>query len=455
MNLLAVCSLLATVACGGGGGGSKSDPAGTPNTSPPPTTPPGGSGGGTTPPLPAPVAMQTATVRFLPSTSPGILGYSLSIADSSGAYGAGAQIDIPAGAAQVASGGVLEFAVQVSANVPHYAAMQAYSAQAFSGFSNEVVIPAAAPAASSMVPVAAPSASVGTSLAFPVAMAQASGVASSGVASGLLSATGAAAASSIPASTAPASTGSASAAAMSSLDLDGAGEYLASSAPYALGVTHQFTLSVWALADPQASGSRALISLRGGGQATQNRVELTSDATNLQMTVYNDAGLLVYQAAYTTALVPGDWQHIALTFDAAIDSAPVLLVDGMVRAPASAVLTGNSATFSDSAGRVFVGGGTGSAGTWFGAIGHAAIWNVALGDDEIAELSLRGHSLDLRGNLGAYLAKDALLHYWRLGEDPTAVGFDYGAAAVPIDLDDPAGNVDAADIVPDAPVLLP
>ena len=80
---------------------------------------------------------------------------------------------------------------------------------------------------------------------------------------------------------------------------------------------------------------------------------------------------------------------------------------------------------------------------------------MALGDDEIDEISLGGHALDLRADDGAYLASDALLHYWRLGEDPAAVGFDYGPAAISIDLDDPAGNVDAADIVPDAPVLLP
>jgi hypothetical protein len=243
---------------------------------------------------------------------------------------------------------------------------------------------------------------------------------------------------------------------MSAIDLDGAGEYLASSVAYALGVSNQFTLSVWAVADPQATGSRALISVRGGGTATQNRVELAADASDLQMTAYNSAGELVYQAVYTAALVAGAWQHVALTFDFQVDSAPVLLVDGMARAPASANLTGSPATFSDSAGRVFVGGGaTAAAGTFWGAIGQVAIWNVALGDDEIGEISQRGHSLDLRENLGAYQAKDALLHYWRLGENPNAVGFDYGPAAVPIDLDDAAGNVDAADIVPDAPVLLP
>ena len=135
---------------------------------------------------------------------------------------------------------------------------------------------------------------------------------------------------------------------------------------------------------------------------------------------------------------------------------PPLIPVRIARAPTSANLTGNSPTFSDSAGRVFVGGsGSATAGTWFGAIGHAALFALALGDDEVAEISLRGHTLDLRENAGAYQASDALLHYWRLGEDPNAVGYDSGSASTPIDLDDASGYMDSADIVADAPLLLP
>jgi hypothetical protein len=130
-------------------------------------------------------------------------------------------------------------------------------------------------------------------------------------------------------------------------------------------------------------------------------------------------------------------------------------VDGAVRAPSSATLTGAANTFADSAGRVFLGAsGSSGAGTWLGAIGHAAFFALALGDDEVAEIHQRGHTLDLRQNAGAYQANGALLHYWRLGEDANAVGYDSGSAATPIDLDDAAGYIDSADIVADAPILL-
>ncbi len=392
--------------------------------------------------------MQTVAVRFLPSASPGVTGYSLSVATVSGGYVSGAQIDIPVGAARAESGGVLAYDVQMTANVPHYLAMRAYSMQTASPYSNEIVIPAVAAAATSSTSLAM-TAATGESTGSPSgATSSGSGSASMAILSGSGSASGS---SDTSASTASA----ASAAAMSSLDFDGAGEYLASSAALPLGASSEFTVSLWALADPQASGGRVLLSLRGGGQSTQNRVELSADATSLQMTAYNDAGQLVYDAIYSAALVPGSWQHLALTFDGQVDSAPLLLIDGMTRAPTSANLTGNAPVFTDSAGRVFVGGGSGASGTWFGAIGHVALFGAALGDDEIDEISLRGHTLDLHENSGAYQASDALLHYWRLGEDPSAVGYDSGLATVPIDLDDPAGYIDAADIVADAPVLLP
>ncbi|MEX2205606.1 MAG: LamG-like jellyroll fold domain-containing protein [Myxococcota bacterium] len=401
--------------------------------------------------------MQTVEVRFEPSPSAGIIGYNLSVATVSGASGSGMQVDIPVTAARVEAGGVLAYDVQMSADRPHYLVLRAYSAQTFSPYSNEIVIPAVAATATTSIATSStvaigeetsgmPAGSTGTTGSGGTSLASASGSGST---------SGASDASDPNAAT---STSSASAAAMSSLDFDGAGEFLASSAAYPLGASSEFTLSVWAVADPGATGPRALVSVRGGSGPTQNRVELTSNGGDLALSVTNDAGQLVYSAVWAGALAPGSWQHLALSFDAAIDAAPMLAVDGMIRAPSSANLTGNPAVFGDSAGHVFVGSSgssTGTTGTWHGAIGHVAFFGLALGDDEVAEIFLRGHTLDLRLDAGAYQSGDALLHYWRLGEDPNAVGYDSGSAPTPIDLDDPSGQIDAGDIVADAPVLLP
>ena len=399
--------------------------------------------------------MQTVEVRFEPSPSGGVIGYNLAVATAPGAYASAAQIDIPVGAARVQPGGVLAYDVQMTANAPHYLAMRAYSSQSFSPFSNEIVVPAVAATAttSTAIPTAAPMAQSGTSGANETGSGSTSGV-SFATGSGSTGATTASTAND-PNASDPNTAGSAGGAAMSSLDFDGAGEFLASSAAHPLGASTQFSLSLWVLADPTATGARALVLMRGGGGATQNRVGLGSDGTTLTLGVTNDAGQSVYEASWAGALTPGAWQHLALTFDASVDAAPILLVDGVVRAPTSATLSGAAPTFADSAGRVFVGGGDAAGiGTWLGAIGHAAVFGVALGDDEVAEISQRGHALDLREDSGAYQASGALLHYWRLGEDPNAVGYDSGSASTPIDLDDASGYMDGADIVADAPASL-
>jgi hypothetical protein len=399
--------------------------------------------------------MQTVEVRFQPSPSSGVAGYTLAIATSSGSYGSATQVTMPMSSARNEGGGVLAYDVQMRADRRHYLAMRAYSGSTFSPYSNEIVIPAVASSATSS-----------TSLAMTAATGETidsmSGIASSG--SGTSGATGSGSTSGAAsdgdgtdaASDEGSGTASAGTGAMSSLDFDGAGEYLASSADYPLGASNQFTLSLWAAADPSATGPRALISVRGGSDTAQNRVELSANGADLQMTFSNAAGELVFTATYAGALVPGEWQHLALSFDAQVDSAPSLLVDGLTRAPTSANLTGHPAVLTDSAGRVFVGGSaSGTTGTWFGAIGHIALFGAALGDDEIHEISVRGHTLDLHENAGAYQSSDALLHYWRLGDDPSFVGYDSGTADVAVDLDDPTGSIDVADVVADAPVLLP
>ncbi len=452
-RLLVACCLIATLACGGGGGGGGGDApsSGGGSTSPPPSS---GGGGTTTPPPPVPVATQSATIRFLPSESAGIVGYRLSVATATGRYSGGTQIDIPIASAQDGGSGVLEFAIEVPRNSYSYLAMRAYSASAFSGYSNEIVIPpASSSSGSSAVSVgesdpgpSAPAPSVPNALS---SSASPSGSTASGGSAGDSSATSAS-------SDGDEGGAGASSTALRALDFDGAGEYLASSTAYALGATREFSLSVWVLADPRASGRRALISVRGGSDATENRVELIANGAELEMTVHNASGQLVYQATYGSALVAAEWQLVALTFDAEVDASPILFVDGHVLGPASSEFTGHAPVFSDSAGRILIGStGDAGVGTWYGAIGHVALFDVALGDDEIDELWLRGHSLDLRANLGAYQSTDALLHYWRLGDEPSAVGADFGLASLPIDLDDPAGGIDAADIILDAPALLP
>jgi hypothetical protein len=241
---------------------------------------------------------------------------------------------------------------------------------------------------------------------------------------------------------------------MASVDLDGASEYLASSSAEMLGMADRFTLSVWAHRETVDATRRGLVAL-GGSQGSENRIELVAHGSDLELVAWNSSGELAFGATYSGVLLQGEWQHIVVAYDSQLDSEPTVFVDGAMQAASGTVTTGSAALFTDSERRVYLGMADPSTSQpWRGMLGHAALWDQALGDAEIQEMALRGHSIDLSQQTGAYQGQDALLHYWRPGFDPGAPGLDYGPASIPLDLDDPNGNVDASDVAPDAPVLL-
>jgi hypothetical protein len=241
---------------------------------------------------------------------------------------------------------------------------------------------------------------------------------------------------------------------MASVDLDGASEYLASSSAELLGIADRFTLSVWAHRENVDATRRGLVAL-SGSQGSENRIELMAHGPDLELVAWNSAGELTYEATYSGVLLQGEWQHLVVAYDSQLDSEPAVFVDGELQAASGTVATGSAAVFTDSERRVYFGTANPSISQpWRGMLGHAALWGEALGDAEIQEMALGGHGIDLSQQTGAYQAQDALLHYWRLGFDPAAPGLDYGPADVPVDLDDPNGNIDASDVAPDAPVLL-
>lgn len=62
--------------------------------------------------------------------------------------------------------------------------------------------------------------------------------------------------------------------------------------------------------------------------------------------------------------------------------------------------------------------------------------------------------IELRDASEAYASQQGVVHYWRLGDDSSGVGFDYGSGGEPIDIDDPSGGIDEGDIVADVPQAL-
>jgi hypothetical protein len=383
--------------------------------------------------------VQAYAVRWMPSSSTDVAGYVLSIGTSSGSYMASMQVNIPVAAASAGSGGTLTYTIQLDRSRDNYLAMRAYDgAPNFSVYSNELRVAALATSAATTT-----SGGSGTTT-------------SSASSSGTMSALTTASATANSASGSDADAGGTLAAQMAagsvSLDFDGSTEYLASSLAAPLDAAAGFSASLWAKAPAGEEGRRALLRMASAAGTSGLELSVVSGPTgrSLELRAFDTAQALDDVHETLAPIADGEWWNLSLVVDPAQGTAQLYL-DGEPLAS----MGGSGISTALSAGSYSVTLGAGDverAAPWLGRLGHAAIWSAALGAQEIAEISLLGHTLDLRVATGDYQAAAALAHYWRLGSDQAAVGFDYGL--LPLDLDDAGGNLDVADVVGDAPESL-
>jgi hypothetical protein len=383
--------------------------------------------------------VQAYAVRWMPSSSTDVTGYVLSIGTSSGSYVASMQVDIPLASASAGSGGTLTYTIQLDRSRAHYLAMRAYDgASNYSVYSNEIQV--AALAASS---------ATGTSGGSGTA---ASATSTSGTTSALTAASATANSASGSDADAEATLAAQMAAGSVSLDFDGSTEYLASSLAAPFDAAAGFSASLWAKAPADQAGRRALLRVASAAGTSGVELSLVSGISgrSLELRAFDSTQALDDVQETPAPIADGEWWNLSLVVDPAQGTAQLYL-DGEPLASMGA--TGISTALSAESYFVTLGAGdVERAAPWLGRLGHAAIWSAALGAPEIAEISLQGHALDLRVASGDYQAAEALAHYWRLGSDQAAVGFDYGL--LPVDLDDAGGNLDVADVVGDAPESL-
>ena len=227
------------------------------------------------------------------------------------------------------------------------------------------------------------------------------------------------------------------------------GPYLDSVVESPLGISDRFSLSLWVWPETVDGSERTLIDIRSVTGGDSNGIRLSSDDAGVHLQLHNADGALAFDALYPPTLLAGDWQHIAVTYDASFDAEPSLYVNGVPQSPAAPAATGQTPSFTDTSRGVSLGGGVASLDPWWGLLGHVAIWNQALTVAEVQEISLAGHSIDLRVNAGSYEGENWLMHYWRLG-DSVASLVDLGFGS-PLDLEDPTGLLQS---VLDGPLAL-
>jgi hypothetical protein len=201
---------------------------------------------------------------------------------------------------------------------------------------------------------------------------------------------------------------------------------------------------------------RTLLDVRDESAGDANRLTVAVvDGDDVELALHDASGEVLHRARFVDALLDGEWQHVAVVFDGGHDLEPRLYVDALALVAAQSTSADGAWEMSDSARRVFVAADArGEGHSWRGQLGHVGIWSAALGDGALHEISAMGHDIDLRSPGVEYREQESLLHYWRLGDDANGIGFDYGAAATPLDLDEGRGGIDVDDIVADAPAAL-
>ena len=229
-----------------------------------------------------------------------------------------------------------------------------------------------------------------------------------------------------------------------SLDLDGSTEWLANPAQTTLGIADSWTFSTWIRDRSFASSTANYFQLlRPDSDSRIDIFQAGNGSTNpLIVHLYSTSGTIFKAGLWNNVMSPGStFHHIVVVWDGAAGALGSLsvYVDGELRPP-SIVGTDLAGVMHDSERSVLLGGSP----SLDGLIGHTALWARALSAQEIAQVHFLGHAINLRGDIGDYQSSAHLRHYWRLGEDPVAIGRDFaanptidlGASAVNLSFDD-------------------
>lgn len=403
--------------------------------------------------VPPTAQSRTVNIRWLPSNSPGVGGYDLFVGTSTGQYDA--VLRIVAASAPQSPSGVQSYPVTLRSDVDYYMALRAFDGRALSPLSNEVHLPAIAPAPTGG---GSPKAGGGDHQGEDVGAANAASSSSGAVESPLESAPAPATNRASPSGGADppettSATTSTNAPVLASIELDDGALYLGSSAPRPLGASGALSVSMWLRPFLDYASRRVLFDLEPAAGSQSERVTLSLlRGKDLELNVHDANGALAYQAVFELAPAADVWQHLAVVLDPDVDTEPRVYLDLGARTLLHSVWNGWVFGLSDAQGFLRIGGSPAwESNGYRGRLGHVAIWSAALSHAELREIHAGGHLVDLRRPVGAYARDASLVHYWRFGDADRPIGFDLGNSSLPADLDDPGGGVTLGHIVADGP----
>jgi len=237
-----------------------------------------------------------------------------------------------------------------------------------------------------------------------------------------------------------------------SIDLNGTDELLRNNSVNAIGFGDVFSFVTWIkfTSDPDANDFIFFMLPSAG---SNNRMEFTSQlATDEpQFVFWDSSGTVVKNYRFPDSAFSNNvWIMAAFTYDGTTLKG---YFDGVEDA--------NPTKTSDNAGNRSANPAlTVTIGATSTEVAHAPIRTLytALYDVELSQAEITaifnggtGGSFDLANDSGNYVSSADLQHWWRTGQDSSDIGKDSGKASVLIDIDTDSVNVDATDIVADAP----
>jgi Cys-rich repeat protein len=211
-----------------------------------------------------------------------------------------------------------------------------------------------------------------------------------------------------------------------SISFDGSGEHLIRTSQQKLGVTRDFSASVW-IKPTRSSGTQQILSL-GPRTGTRNEISIVAynDAPGdpIRVSSYASDGNERIVLEFDGQQQMGQWLHIGLSHS----SFTLIVTFNGQKATPSRTLSNEYGTALDTERQVVIGANKSGSGDFFqGFIGHVAVWGDNLPSSHLAAIYEGGHEIDLRQESSGYRSADELEHYWRLGYDAINFGRDEGS----------------------------
>jgi len=247
-----------------------------------------------------------------------------------------------------------------------------------------------------------------------------------------------------------------------SVDLNGSDEYLSEdpAAGQFFGFANSWTVALWHKPTGLTGwGIKTFFDLvKSGGN--QNRIHVRVLGSNLNdpidVSIYNSAGTIIKTYYYASTVVNDAWNFLVVTWDG---TDLKLYQDGSEVTRTSTIFN-NSGTMDNTDSKITRVGHSAGAATYEGRMHSMGAWSTALSGDEVASLNNDGTGsawMNWLANKNSYTSKNNLIHWWRLGLDPSDIGDDYGSLGSDplnnVDLMEDAVNISTADLVTDYPGL--